>query len=121
MIHSRLYYEIPLQLYKDILYNSEEVFVLQKGLVMTGNIRLQELAVNESGFVFDPHTGLTYTANETARYVIEQLKAGSNIENIVEGVKAEFDADGRDVYRHVLEFIHNLQEQGLSSLEAPGE
>ncbi len=49
------------------------------------------------------------------------MKAGSAVENIVEGIKAEFEADGRDVYRHVLEFIHNLQEQGLSSLEAPVE
>lgn len=88
---------------------------------MTGNIRLQELAVNESGFVFDPHTGLTYTANETARFVVEQLKAGASIEGIVEGIEAEFDADGRDVYRHVLEFINNLEEQGLSTLEAPVE
>jgi len=121
VIHLPPVYVISLQLNKNFLANSGEVFVLQKELVMTENIRLQELAVNESGFVFDPHTGLTYTANETARYVIEHLKAGLTIENIVEGVKAEFDSDGRDVYRHILEFIQNLEEQGLSSLEAPVE
>ena len=88
---------------------------------MSGMSRLQELAVNESGFVFDPHTGLTYTANETARYVVEQLKNGQSVDKIVEGIKEEFDADGRDIYRHVLEFIHNLEEQGLTSLEAPVE
>ncbi len=88
---------------------------------MSSDKRLQELAVNESGFVFDPHTGLTYTANETARYVVEQLKSGESIENIVSGINEEFDTDGRDVYRHLLEFIHNLEEQGLTSAEAPVE
>lgn len=36
--------------------------------------RLKQLAVSDTGFIFDPVTGQSFTVNSTGRLVIEMLK-----------------------------------------------
>lgn len=80
---------------------------------MTENNRIQNLAINESGFIFDPITGITYTVNEVGRFILEQLKQGASTEKIVKAIGDEFESENKDVYRHTLEFVHHLTENGL--------
>ncbi len=42
--------------------------------------RLQQLAVSDTGFVFDPQTGQSFTVNRTGLIVIHLLKRGADVD-----------------------------------------
>ncbi len=76
--------------------------------------RLRDLAVSDSGFVFDPMTGYTFTVNPTGLRVLQGLKSGETPERIAQGLLEEFDFEGgEDVPRDVDEFVDRLREHGL--------
>ena len=45
--------------------------------------KLERLAINDEGFIFDPETGNSYTVNKTGLFIIKLLKEGKNEEEIV--------------------------------------
>jgi PqqD family protein of HPr-rel-A system len=76
--------------------------------------RLRQLALNDSGFVFDPLSGHTFTVNETGLAVIKALKEGLATEQIIESLGADFELEGsEDLSRDVDDFLARLREQGL--------
>jgi hypothetical protein len=76
--------------------------------------RLHELAVSDSGFVFDPLTGFTFTVNPTGLFVLQRLKAGDSPEKITAQVDDQFEFDGgEDVSLDVSEFVVTLRTAGL--------
>ena len=42
--------------------------------------RLRQLAVSDTGFVFDPQTGQSFTVNATGRLVLDCLKRSDGLE-----------------------------------------
>ncbi len=84
--------------------------------------RLKDLAVSESGFVFDPHSGQTFSLNETGRAILEALKRGETVEQIVTDLRQGFEVEpGADLGRDVHEFLLLAREQGwpVPQVEAP--
>ena len=76
--------------------------------------RLRQLAINESGFIFDPLTGHTFTVNETALAVIQALKQGGSVEQIAAQLGSDFEIDGgEDLARDIDDFLSRLREHGL--------
>lgn len=76
--------------------------------------RLHELAVSDSGFVFDPLTGYTFTVNATGRFVLDALKQGTSPEEISKRIEDQFEFEGgEDVTVDVAEFIGSLRATGL--------
>lgn len=76
--------------------------------------RLRQLAINESGFVFDPLTGHTFTLNDTGLAVLQAIKQGQEPELVVEQLAEQFELDGsEDVARDVDDFLSRLREHGL--------
>jgi hypothetical protein len=76
--------------------------------------RLKDLAISEAGFVFDPHTGTTFSLNPTGRQMLEGLAQGRDRERIVEGLHDSFDIPpGEDLDRDLSEFVLVLRRQGL--------
>jgi len=75
--------------------------------------QLKDLAVSDSGFVFDPHTGATFTMNETGKAVLEGLREGADLDELVELLEDRFDAEEADVRRDLLEFLGLLRQSGL--------
>lgn len=81
---------------------------------MLDTSRLRDLAINESGFAFDPTTGHTYNLNVTGLFILHALKDGTELERIVAGLSETFDTDPEsDLTRDVGEFARQLREQGL--------
>jgi hypothetical protein len=74
---------------------------------------LERLAISASGFVFDPLTGATFTLNATGRALVEGLRDGLGLDDLIDRLKERFDADHADLHRDVLEFVRALQEQAL--------
>ena len=84
--------------------------------------RLKDLAVSESGFVFDPHSGQTFSLNQTGRVILEALKRGASVEAVVADLQERFVVDpGADLGRDVREFLLVAKEQGwpVPQVDAP--
>jgi PqqD family protein of HPr-rel-A system len=78
-------------------------------------LRLRELAVSDSGFVFDPMTGHTFTVNGSGLSILRLLKDGVEETEVANRLAAEFDMEaGEDPQRDVLDFISQLRECGLT-------
>jgi len=71
---------------------------------------LSRLAVSESGFVFDPASGHNFTVNETGLVLLRLLLKEPRLDQILETLRDEFDADPRDIERDVIEFVSALRE-----------
>jgi len=75
--------------------------------------RLRDLAVSESGFVFDPYSGQTYSLNATGRVLLEALKGGAGPAELEQVLRQRFEvAGGDDLQRDVGEFLRTAREQG---------
>jgi len=75
--------------------------------------KLKDLAVSDSGFVFDPYTGSTFSVNAAGRLILKGLADGLGREAIVASLEESFEVQGGDLPRDVDEFIHLLRESGL--------
>jgi hypothetical protein len=76
--------------------------------------RLRDVAISDSGFLFDPYTGLTFSVNATGRFILEKLKSGLDAEAIPEALRQGFElTEGDDPGRDVREFLLLLRENGI--------
>jgi len=78
---------------------------------------LRRLAVSETGFIFDPGTGMTYHVNVTGRFLLQQLQAGLSLDRIEHALQEAFEVDGEDLERDIVEFVHMLRENELTRNE----
>lgn len=80
---------------------------------MEGTERLKDLAVSDSGFVFDPYTGQSYSVNGTGLAILRALKEGADREAVVAGLAEHFDTGAADLHRDLDEFLHLLRQSGI--------
>ncbi len=78
---------------------------------------LNQLAINESGFTFDPRTGESYRLNETAVYLIKILRTGISEQEAAEKLAATFQISIAEAWEDVLEFITSLKQFGVLTPE----
>lgn len=71
---------------------------------------LRRLAVSESGFVFDPVSGNSFTVNETGLAIIRVLQHDRDLQSITELLQREFDVKLRELERDLLEFAGTLRD-----------
>jgi PqqD family protein of HPr-rel-A system len=76
--------------------------------------RVRELAVSDSGFVFDPFSGGTFTLNESGRAVLNGLREGLAEAQIVARLRTDFDSVTPKVEEDVRDFLRTITEFGLS-------
>lgn len=76
------------------------------------------LAISESGFLFLPTTGETFTTNETGREVLALLQAGTAEPEIVQRLVEQYDVDAATATRDVHEFVMRLAEYHLLTHDA---
>jgi hypothetical protein len=78
------------------------------------NLRLRDLALSDSGFVFDPLTGHTFTVNPTGQLALRCLKQGLSSTATAQRLSAEFITHGdEDPARDLHDFVLQLRECGL--------
>lgn len=76
--------------------------------------RLKDLCLSDSGFLFDPLSGATFTVNPSGRTILEGLKAGHGRDEIAHLLEQHFQpGDGADLQRDVDEFVHMLRQNDL--------
>jgi hypothetical protein len=72
---------------------------------------LRRLAISESGFVFDPVSGHSFTTNDTGLAILRLLQKEQSIDPVLTTLEQDFEVAPRDLERDVLEFIGMLREQ----------
>ena len=76
--------------------------------------QLKDLAISDSGFLFDPYTGLTFSVNPSGKFLLEELRAGRDPSRLAPALRSAFElAEGDDPERDVAEFVVLLREHGL--------
>jgi hypothetical protein len=76
--------------------------------------RLRELALSDSGFVFDPLTGHTFTVNLSGQLALRCLKDGLSPEQTARRLVEAFDTEkDTDPIRDVQDFVLQLRDCGL--------
>jgi hypothetical protein len=80
---------------------------------MIDSTRFKDLAVSETGFIFDPYSGATFTVNETGLAIVMALREGSSTSDIVDRLKRSFDAVTPEVKYDVGDFFRALKQQCL--------
>jgi hypothetical protein len=75
--------------------------------------KLTDLAINQSGFIFDPATGYSYNANDTAIHIINQLIEGIEVEDIVSQLTSEYEVLRDEALSDVEYFLRVLENYNL--------
>lgn len=75
--------------------------------------RIRDLAISGTGFVFDPHTGSTFSANETGLEILRALAEGLDRAAISARLRERFEVEGPEVERDLSEFLLQLRRDEL--------
>ena len=75
--------------------------------------RLKDLAVSETGFVFDPYSGATFSLNASALCLLRGLKEGLERQELIERLEELFDVTDADLSRDIEEFLELLRYNGV--------
>ncbi len=65
---------------------------------------LQRMALNDSGFVFDPLNGRSFSANAVGLYILRFLQHSDDLDALMASIDADFDVKPSDVQLDVTEF-----------------
>lgn len=69
----------------------------------------KNIALSDSGFVFNPSTGDSYSVNPIGLFIIQQLQKGKSDKEIVEGLLKDYLTDKATVEKDLYDFTQMLQ------------
>lgn len=71
------------------------------------------IAVSDSGFIFNPDTGESYTVNPTGATIIKYLQAGKSVPDITGELQKSYDIDPNTLEKDTEDFIGLLRNFSL--------
>ncbi len=71
---------------------------------------VKRLALSESGFVFDPSRGVSFSVNPTGLFLLRQLQNTQDRAEITAAAVKEWNVSRRDAERDLLEFAERLRQ-----------
>ena len=75
--------------------------------------KLRDLAVSETGFVFDPYSGASFNTNSAGRLILEGLKDELGRAELITSMEEAFEVQGEDLNRDLDDFLFMLRENGV--------
>lgn len=75
--------------------------------------RLKDLAISDTGFVFDPFSGATFTANASALCILDGLKRAQDRAAIAASLRERFQVAHEDLSRDIDDLVQSLRLFGL--------
>ncbi len=73
----------------------------------------KNIAISETGFVFDPNSGDSFSLNNIAKEIIEQLQEGKNRNEVSAFVIDKYDVDEYSFERNLDDFYGMLKHHKL--------
>lgn len=80
---------------------------------MTNYQLQQNIAVSESGFLFLPSTGETFTLNEIGKNIVKMLQQNLSTSEIYKNMLDEYDIDEQAFDKDFTDFIYQLKSYSL--------
>ncbi len=80
-----------------------------KSLELPKPENLMRLALSDSGFVFDPVSGNSFSVNGSGMAILRRLQQGTDLTRIVASLCEEFEVDALAAERDVIEFANLLR------------
>jgi hypothetical protein len=77
----------------------------------------ENIAVSESGFLFDPNTGESFSVNSTGKEILKMLSEGKEPEKIRSLVLDKYEVDDATFNRYMDDFMHSLRRFNLLERE----
>ena len=71
---------------------------------------MRRLALNDSGFVFDPVNGRSFSANAVGLYVLRFLQVNSDVKALLVAIDRDFEVTRSVAERDVAEFSGQLRK-----------
>ncbi|RPI76504.1 MAG: PqqD family protein [Ignavibacteriales bacterium] len=71
------------------------------------------LAVSDSGFLFMPSTGETFTLNQCGREIFKMIQSGKEFEDALEFISGEYDIDPVSAEKDLHDFLAQLKNYNL--------
>lgn len=73
----------------------------------------ENIAISDSGFVFHPVTGETFTLNPIGKEILTQIQKGISLEEITIEITEKFDVEKNVVERDLEDFLSQLKNFGV--------
>ena len=73
----------------------------------------KNIAVSETGFVFDPTSGESYSLNSTGQQIIALMKEGRSPEEISAIMTGEYEIDAASFEKYYFDFFTILRQYNL--------
>lgn len=73
----------------------------------------KNIAISESGFVFDASTGDSFSLNEPGKEIMELMARGSTREEITTWITSRYEIDPEDFERYLEDFAGMLRQYQL--------
>lgn len=73
----------------------------------------KNIAISETGFVFDPSTGDSYTLNPEGLLILEMIKQGKSQDDISTEITSRYDVDPSSFERYFYDFMATLKQMQL--------
>lgn len=71
------------------------------------------LAISESGFVFDPETGDSFTLNFTGKDILNQINQGISLNDIQKNILEKYDVESDSLEMNFYDFISMLKHYNI--------
>ena len=72
---------------------------------------LRNLAVSESGFVFNPSSGHSFSVNETGLTILQELQRGTSLDTVIQQLLSSYNVSRQQAERDIIEFVGLLRKQ----------
>ncbi len=70
----------------------------------------KNIAMSETGFIFDPSTGESYSINTSAQEILQLLKEGKSTEEITSVMTGKYDVDANSFEKYLYDFLGMLRQ-----------
>lgn len=77
----------------------------------------KNIAISETGFIFNPLTGDSFSVNETGLFVLHMLQEGKETESILERFRERFDLNKNSAEMDLGDFFTMLKSYQLTEYE----
>ena len=72
------------------------------------------IALSESGFIFNPATGDSYSANPAGKRILELMKSGAGHDKIIKTLASEFEVENYQLEQDLDDFLSLLRQLYLT-------
>ncbi len=77
----------------------------------------ENIALSESGFLFDPNTGESFSLNSSGKEIMKMISAGNSDDEIEKQILEKYDIDPGTYNRYMDDFTHTLRRFNLIESE----